>query len=210
MDETLGLAIAGEPVRLFADRALYWPARGRLLIADLHLGKGDTFRTAGIAVPTGGTAHDLGRLARLLARSGARSLWILGDFLHARRTAAVDAAWRDFRDAHRDVAVAVVPGIDVSGSAWVSVIVSALIVGLVNATLGFVFKVGAIGCIVMTLGVFSLVINALMLLLSSYIAENWLNIGFHVDGFWPAFWGAIVISIVSGVLSWFVRDEDEE
>lgn len=110
MDETLDLAIAGEPVRLFADRALYWPARGRLLIADLHLGKGDTFRTAGIAVPTGGTAHDLGRLAPLLARSGARSLWILGDFLHARRTAAVDAAWRDFRDAHRDVAVAVVPG----------------------------------------------------------------------------------------------------
>ncbi|MGY1411089.1 ligase-associated DNA damage response endonuclease PdeM [Luteimonas sp. A611] len=110
MAEALDLELAGEPVRLLADRALYWPARDRLLIADLHLGKGDTFRAAGIAVPTGGTAHDLGRLAALLARTGARSLWILGDFLHARRNVAVDAAWRDFRDAHGEVDVAVIPG----------------------------------------------------------------------------------------------------
>jgi len=110
MAEALDLELAGEPVRLLADRALYWPARGRLLIADLHLGKGDTFRAAGIAVPTGGTAHDLARLAALLAGSGARSLWILGDFLHARRTAAVDAAWRAFRDAHCEVAFAIIPG----------------------------------------------------------------------------------------------------
>ena len=110
MAEALDLAIAGEPVRLFADRALYWPARGRLLIADLHLGKGDTFRAAGIPVPRGGTAHDLGRLAALLARSGARALWILGDFLHARCHPAVDAAWLAFREAHADVAMALVPG----------------------------------------------------------------------------------------------------
>jgi DNA ligase-associated metallophosphoesterase len=110
MAEVLDLELAGEPVRLLADRALYWPARQRLLIADLHLGKGDTFRAAGIAVPTGGTAHDLARLAALLARTGARSLWILGDFLHARRNAAVDAAWRAFREAHGNVAFAVVPG----------------------------------------------------------------------------------------------------
>src|SRR5690606_24763722 len=108
--EALDLAIAGEPVRMLADRALYWPARARLLVADLHLGKGDTFRAAGIAVPSGGTAHDLARLAILVERSRARELWILGDFLHARRTAAVDAAWRGFRDAHAAVAMAVVPG----------------------------------------------------------------------------------------------------
>ena len=47
----------GERLQLHADRALYWPARGRLLIADLHLGKGDVFRRAGIAVPRGGTAR---------------------------------------------------------------------------------------------------------------------------------------------------------
>ena len=110
MAEALDLAIAGEPVRLLADRALYWPARRRLLIADLHLGKGDTFRAAGIAVPTGGTARDLARLGTLLAATEAVSLWILGDFLHARRHRAVDAAWRAFRAAHAQVAVAVVPG----------------------------------------------------------------------------------------------------
>ncbi len=110
MAEALDLELTGEPVRLLADRALYWPARERLLIADLHLGKGDTFRAAGIAVPSGGTAHDLARLDALLAQTGARGLWILGDFLHARRNAAVDAAWRAFREAHADVHVAVVPG----------------------------------------------------------------------------------------------------
>lgn len=110
MAEALDLAIAGEPVRLLADRALYWPARGRLLNADLHLGKGDTFRAAGIPVPTGGTARDLARLGALLATTGASSLWILGDFLHARRNPAVDTAWRAFRGTHPHVAFAVVPG----------------------------------------------------------------------------------------------------
>jgi DNA ligase-associated metallophosphoesterase len=108
--DSLDLELAGEPMRLLADRALYWPARRRLLISDLHLGKGDTFRAAGIAVPTGGTAHDLARLESLLAASGAHALWILGDFLHARRSAAVDRAWRRFRDAHARVAMAVIPG----------------------------------------------------------------------------------------------------
>lgn len=106
-------------------------------------------------------------------------------------------------------AVALVPGIDVAGNAWVAVVFSALIVGLVNATLGFIFKIGAFGCIIMTLGLFNLVINALMLWLSSTIAQDWFGLGFIVDGFWPAFWGSIVISLVSGVLSWFVRDDKE-
>lgn len=107
-------------------------------------------------------------------------------------------------------AVALVPGIDVVGNAWAAVIFAALIVGLVNATVGLVVKIGAIGCIVMTLGLFNLVINALMLWLSSYVAQQWFGLGFVVDGFWPAFWGGIVISIVSGILSWFVRSDDAE
>lgn len=110
MVDSLRIDIAGEPMQLLADRALYWPRRQRLLIADLHLGKGDTFRAAGIPVPTGGTAHDLRRIDTLLRVTGARSLWILGDFLHARRHAAVDDAWRALRDAHVEVAFGVVPG----------------------------------------------------------------------------------------------------
>jgi putative membrane protein len=46
-----------------------------------------------------------------------------------------------------------------------------------------------------------LVINAVTLWLASYISVQWLNVGFHVDGFWPAFWGALVVSVVSFVLS---------
>lgn len=81
----LELEIAGEPMRALGDRALYWPARRRLLIADLHLGKGDVFRRAGIALPSGGTSHDLARLAALLERTGAHELWIWAMCCMARR-----------------------------------------------------------------------------------------------------------------------------
>jgi putative membrane protein len=53
------------------------------------------------------------------------------------------------------------------------------------------------------------VINALMLVLSSWIAVNWFQIGFHVDGFWAAFWGSIVVSIVTFLMS-LVLTEDEQ
>lgn len=110
MADAIDIELAGEPVRLLADRALFWPRQRRLVIADLHLGKGDTFRAAGIPVPSGGTASDLARLQALLASTAATSLWVLGDFLHARRFAAVDAAWQAFRDAHAALDIAVVRG----------------------------------------------------------------------------------------------------
>lgn len=106
------------------------------------------------------------------------------------------------------VAAWLVPGIEITGNAWIAVLVAALIVGFVNATLGLVFRIGAIGCIIMTLGLFNLVINALMLWLSSWIAQQ-LGVGFIVNGFWPALWGGLVIGIVSGLLNWFVRTEEE-
>lgn len=91
MPGVLELQIAGEPVHLMADRALYWPRRRRLLIADLHLGKADVFRRAGIGLPRGGTTHDLQRLEALMDASGAEELCVLGDVLHG---PAPDAAWR--------------------------------------------------------------------------------------------------------------------
>jgi len=91
MGVELDLVIAGEPMRALGDRALYWPEQRRLLIADLHLGKGDVFRRAGIALPSGGTLHDLQRLSALIEHTQAQSLWILGDVLHG---PAPDAAWR--------------------------------------------------------------------------------------------------------------------
>lgn len=86
------ITVQGETLELLGDRALHWPARRRLLIADLHLGKADVFRHAGIGLPSGGTAHDLARLDVLLASSQANELWILGDVLHG---AALPSRWRD-------------------------------------------------------------------------------------------------------------------
>lgn len=94
----LPLTIAGEPMLLLSERALYWPTRRRLLIADLHLGKGDTFRAAGIAVPSGGTLQDLARLDALIAATGATALWVLGDLLHAPNA---PQRWREAWDAWR-------------------------------------------------------------------------------------------------------------
>lgn len=103
--------LAGEHVRLFAQRALYWPARGLLAIADLHLGKDDVFRAAGIAWPAGGTQADLARLSALLAQTGATRLIVLGDFIHGTSgVARWRGAWQAFRRRHDGVSMEVVLG----------------------------------------------------------------------------------------------------
>ena len=89
---SLGITVAGESLVLLPERALWWPRMSLLAIADLHLGKGDHFRRAGIALPRGGTAHDLDRLDALLTQTRATRLLVLGDLLHA---AVNDAHWRD-------------------------------------------------------------------------------------------------------------------
>ena len=109
--EMMPVTLAGERVELHADRALFWPARARLVIADLHLGKGDIFRRHGIAVPSGGTGGDLARLDALIARTGAAELWVLGDMLHGDPAGSRGrAAWTAFRAAHRDLAIRVIAG----------------------------------------------------------------------------------------------------
>lgn len=110
-DGALTITLAGEPMALLAARAMYWPARSRLIIADLHLGKSHVFRRAGIAVPRGATQDDLLRLSDLVAATGARQLWIVGDVLHG---PASQAAWRDtwerWRQQHAALDVAVLIG----------------------------------------------------------------------------------------------------
>lgn len=98
MTDVVDIDIAGEAVALFADRALFWKRESALLIADLHLGKADTFRKAGIALPSGGTRHDLDRLTALIERTQANRLIVLGDMLHA---SAKTQRWRETWDAWR-------------------------------------------------------------------------------------------------------------
>ena len=81
----------------------------------------------------------------------------------------------------------------------------ALIFGVVNAVLKPVIKV--FGCVfyLLTLGLFALVVNALLFLLTDWIAGG-LDLPFRVDGFWAAFWGAIVMAVVSWLISVVVPD----
>jgi putative membrane protein len=103
----------------------------------------------------------------------------------------------------------IVPGIHVIGTeAWIAYSVMAIVLGLVNAIIRPILKLLSCGCIIATLGLFLLVINAFTLWLSSWIAVNWLEIGFYVDDFWAAFWGALIVSIVSFLLSLVLVDDD--
>ena len=106
------------------------------------------------------------------------------------------------------IAAWLVPGIRVDGNAWVAYAAMAVILGLVNALVRPVLTLLSCPLIILTLGLFVLVINGLTLWLASAIAVNWFDIGFYVDGFWPAFWGALISSIVSVILSALVREDD--
>ena len=102
-----------------------------------------------------------------------------------------------------------VPGIYVDGSGWVVYAVMAVILGLINAIVRPLLKLLTCPFILLTLGLFVLIINGITLWLASAIAINWFDVGFYVDGFWSAFLGALIISIVTVVLSALVREEDE-
>jgi len=106
------------------------------------------------------------------------------------------------------VAAAIVPGIYVTdNNAWVAVAVMAAVLGLVNAFVRPVLVLLSCPFIILTLGLGLVLINALTLAFSSWIAVNWFGVGFHVDGFWPALFGAIVVSIVSFLLSLLLPDD---
>jgi putative membrane protein len=116
------------------------------------------------------------------------------------------------------VATWAVAGIELTAaSGWSKVgtlLAVAVIFGLINAFLKPLIKV--IGCAfyVLTLGLVALVVNALLLWLTSVIAGH-LNLPFHVTGFWPAFWGAIIVGVVSWLLNLLIgddrrRDKDNE
>jgi putative membrane protein len=107
------------------------------------------------------------------------------------------------------VTVWLLPGITIEGTnAWVAIGVMAAILGLVNAFVRPILRFFSCGLIALTLGFFLLIINAATLALSSWIAVNWFGVRFIIDGFWPAFWGGIIVSIVSFLLSLFLDDGD--
>ena len=108
------------------------------------------------------------------------------------------------------VAAWLVPGIRVEGGGWTAFAVMAVILGLVNSVVRPLLKLLSCPLIVLTLGLFVLVINGITLWLASAIAVRWFGVGFCVNGFWAAFLGALIVSIVSVVLTTLVREEARE
>jgi len=102
------------------------------------------------------------------------------------------------------VATRLVPGVSYEGGA-LPLLGVALVFGVVNAFIRPVTKILTFPLIIVTLGVFALVVNGLMLWLTSSLSSA-LGLGFHVSGFWASFWGALVVSIVSTLLSMLIRD----
>jgi len=96
----------------------------------------------------------------------------------------------------------IVPGFYVDGVA--AALIAAIVIGLINATLGLFVKVITLPLTILSLGVFWLIINALMLELASVFVP-----GFHIRGFATAFWGAIVLSLVNMLLKWLVMPKGD-
>jgi putative membrane protein len=99
--------------------------------------------------------------------------------------------------------VRVVPGLETDGLG--PLLVAALILGVLNAVIRPLLLLLTLPFNILTLGLFTFVVNAAMIGVTSYIVK-----GFHAEGFWPALIGAVVLSVISGILNWLVRDRREK
>jgi putative membrane protein len=96
---------------------------------------------------------------------------------------------------------------DSKGKEIGTLIIVALLFGLVNFLVKPVVKLLSLPLLILTLGLFTLVVNALMLLLTSWLADK-LDLSFHVEGFWTAVLGGLIISVVSWALHVILPDGD--
>ena len=103
------------------------------------------------------------------------------------------------------LAVYVVPGVNLEGG-WVSILWLALIFGLINAFLRPLLTLLTCPLIVLTLGLFTLLINTFLFWLTSQVGQAF-GIGFTIAGFWPAFLGGLVVTVVSVIMSLILKDE---
>ena len=104
------------------------------------------------------------------------------------------------------VALAFVPGIHSQSASWLSIFALALIFGLLNALLRPLLKFLTCPLILLTLGLFTLLINTFLFWLAGVVGTSF-NVGFTVDGFLPAFLGGLVVSVISVVLTAIFRDD---
>ncbi len=104
------------------------------------------------------------------------------------------------------VGTQLIPGIEAQNTTWWALLGLALVFGVVNALIRPVLKLLTCPLVLLTLGLFTLVLNAGLFWLTGWIGQAF-DIGFSVTGFWPAFWGGLAVSVVSVVLTLLLRDE---
>jgi putative membrane protein len=104
------------------------------------------------------------------------------------------------------VATRIVPGVSFTGD-WRFLFVVALVFGVLNVAVKPILWLLTLPFLLVTLGLFTFILNAFMLWLTGEVSDA-LGLGFHVQGFWAALLGAIVVSVVSFMLSLFVRGAD--
>ena len=95
------------------------------------------------------------------------------------------------------IAAWLVPGIEVTGGGWATYAIMAAGPALLNAILLPILKTLSCGLIILTLGIFSLVLNAGIFMLSSNIAQAWFGAGYSVDSWLAAFLGSVIVSIAT-------------
>jgi putative membrane protein len=106
------------------------------------------------------------------------------------------------------VATRVVTGISYTGD-WPPIFAVALVFGVLNALVRPVLMLLTLPFLLVTLGLFTLVLNGLMMWLTGAISDA-LDLGFHVESFWAAFKGGLVVSVVSFALSFFVGSSTDD
>ena len=107
-------------------------------------------------------------------------------------------------------AIELVPGLTYEGGNF-SLLVIALIFGVVNALVRPIIILLTCPLVVLTLGLFFLVVNTIMLSLTMWLSgPEVFDLGLRSTGFWATFWGAVVISVVSGIITALIKDEHEE
>jgi DNA ligase-associated metallophosphoesterase len=108
----MNIEVAGETVVLLPERALWWPRRRTLIVADVHFGKSSVFRTHGLPVPAGSTDDNLSRLSACIASYPVERLLCLGDLTHARsaHTPELISKLGDFRAQHADMQIELIRG----------------------------------------------------------------------------------------------------
>ncbi len=110
------------------------------------------------------------------------------------------------------VATKFVTGISFTGNSYVPLLGVALLFGVVNTIVKPILSFFSLPVVLLSLGLFLFVINALMLMLTSYLSTR-LGFGFHVDGFIPALIGSLVVSMTAGLLHFVLgtnRDSDKD